>query len=85
VVYSWLLSGCSPTFTPEFGLIFDPPPFELQLTLSIIALPMTVGVLIKQNRQENWEQAQLSYLIRQKIAKLIALVERCDLPNIKSL
>jgi len=45
MVALWML----PNFYPEFGLIwFDPPPFELLLTLSIIALPMTVGVLIKQ-------------------------------------
>jgi len=38
MVALWML----PNFYPEFGLIwFDPPPFELlQLTLSIIALPM---------------------------------------------
>jgi len=34
-------------FTPEFGLVqFDPPPFELQLTPSIIPVPM-MGVLIQ--------------------------------------
>jgi len=51
---------------------------------------MTVGVLIKQNRQEKLaeQRAQLSLQLNlAKIAKLIALVEelRCDLPNIKSL
>ena len=91
VVALWML----PNFLPQsLGLPqFDPPPFELlQLTLSIIALPMTVGVLIKQNRQEKLAEQraqlslQLNLLSEQKIAKLIALVEelRCDLPNVKN-
>lgn len=91
MVALWML----PNFLPQsLGLPqFDPPPFELlQLTLSIIALPMTVGVLIKQNRQEKLAEQraqlslQLNLLSEQKIAKLIALVEelRCDLPNVKN-
>jgi len=55
MVALWML----PNFYPEFGLIwFDPPPFELlQLTLSIIALPMTVGVLIKQTGKKTEQRA----------------------------
>ena len=91
VVALWML----PNVLPQgLGLPhFDPAPFDLlQLTLGIISLPMTIAVLIKQERQENLaeQRAQLSLQINllseQKIAKLIALVEelRCDLPNVEN-
>jgi uncharacterized membrane protein len=72
---------------------FDPPPFDsLQLSLGIIALPMTIAVLIKQDRQEKLAEQrtqlslQLNLLSEQKIAKLIALVEelRRDLPDVEN-
>lgn len=91
VVALWLL----PNVLPEsLGLPqFDPPPFDLlQLTLGIISLPMTIAVLIKQDRQEKLAEQraqlslQLNLLSEQKIAKLITLVEelRCDLPNVRN-
>ena len=91
VVALWML----PNVLPQgLGLPhFDPAPFDLlQLTLGIISLPMTIAVLIKQERQENLAEQraqlslQLNLLSEQKIAKLIALVEelRCDLPNVRN-
>jgi uncharacterized membrane protein len=71
---------------------FDPPPFsQLGFVMSFSSLLVTVGVLIKQDRQEKLTEQrthlslQLSLLSEQKIAKLIALVEelRRDLPNVK--
>lgn len=89
MVILWLL----PNALPRLGLPrFDPPPFDLlQLALGIIALPMTVAVLIKQDRQEKLAEQraqlslQLNLLSEQKIAKLISLVEelRRDLPDVK--
>jgi uncharacterized membrane protein len=70
---------------------FDPPPFsELSFGISFSALLVTVGVLIKQDRQEKLAEQraqlslQLSLLSEQKITKLIALIEelRRDLPNL---
>lgn len=88
VVALWML----PNVLPHLGLPqFDPPPFDLlQLTLGIISLPMTIAVLIKQDRQEKLAEQraqlslQLNLLSEQKIAKLIALFEelRCDLPDV---
>ena len=90
VVALWLL----PNVLPDLGLPqFDPPPFDLlQLTLGIISLPMTIAVLIKQDRQEKLAEQraqlslQLNLLSEQKIAKLIGLVEelRRDLPNVEN-
>lgn len=90
LVALWLI----PNALPDLGLPqFDPPPFDLlQLALGIIALPMTVTVLIKQNRQEKLAEQraqlslQLNLLSEQKIAKLIALLEelRRDLPNVQN-
>lgn len=90
VVTLWILLNVS----PQMGLLqFDPPPFEwLELLLGIGSLLMTIGVLIKQNRQEKLAEQraqlalQLNLLSEQKIAKLIALVEelRGDLPNVKN-
>ena len=90
VVALWMITN----LLPQIGLQqFDPPPFDwLQLTLSIIALPMTIAVLIKQDRQEKLAEQraqlglQLNLLSEQKIAKLIDLVEelRGDLPNVKN-
>lgn len=90
VVALWML----PNVLPHLGLPqFDPPPFDLlQLTLGIISLPMTIAVLIKQDRQEKLAEQraqlslQLNLLSEQKIAKLIALVEelRRDLPNVQN-
>ena len=84
---------CSSNVLPDLGLPqFDPPPFDLlQLTLGIISLPMTIAVLIKQDRQEKLAEQraqlslQLNLLSEQKIAKLIGLVEelRRDLPNVE--
>lgn len=91
VVAFWMLPN---VLHQSLGLPqFDPPPFDLlQLALSIISLPMTIAVLIKQDRQEKLAEQraqlslQLNLLSEQKIAKLIALVEdlRCDLPNVKN-
>lgn len=91
VVAVWMLPNVLPQ---SLGLPqFDPPPFDLlQLWLGIISLPMTIAVLIKQDRQEKLAEQraqlglQLNLLSEQKIAKLIALVEelRCDLPNVKN-
>ena len=91
VVALWMLPNVLPQ---SLGLPhFDPAPFDLlQLTLGIISLPMTIAVLIKQERQENLAEQraqlslQLNLLSEQKIAKLIALVEelRCDLPNVRN-
>ena len=88
VVALWMTTN----LLPQMGLQqFDPPPFDwLQLTLSIIALPMTIAVLIKQDRQEKLAEQraqlglQLNLLSEQKIAKLIGLIEelRSDLPNV---
>ncbi len=90
VVALWIL----PNVLPHLGVPqFDPPPFDLlQLSLGIISLPMTIAVLIKQDRQEKLaeQRAQLSLqldlLSEQKIAKLIALIEelRRDLPDVKN-
>lgn len=91
VVALWLL----PNVFPDLGFLpqFDPPPFDLlQLTLGIISLPMTIAVLIRQDRQEKLAEQrtqlslQLNLLSEQKIAKLIALVEelRRDLPDVKN-
>jgi uncharacterized membrane protein len=90
VVALWIL----PNVLPHLGVPqFDPPPFDLlQLSLGIISLPMTIAVLIKQDRQEKLaeQRAQLSLqldlLSEQKIAKLIALIEelRRDLPDVEN-
>lgn len=90
VVAFWMLLNV----LPHLGLPqFDPPPFDLlQLSLGIIALPMTIAILIKQARQEKLAEQrtqlslQLNLLSEQKIAKLIALVEelRRDLPNVEN-
>lgn len=90
VVALWLLPNVLPQ---SLGLPqFDPFPSDLlQLTLGIISLPMTIAVLIKQERQEKLAEQraqlslQLNLLSEQKIAKLIALAEelRRDLPNVK--
>ncbi|HCF28666.1 MAG TPA: DUF1003 domain-containing protein [Cyanobacteria bacterium UBA11049] len=89
VVAIWLLLN---VFPQSWGLPqLDPPPFDLlQLALGIISLPMTIAVLIKQERQEKLAEQraqlslQLNLLSEQKIAKLIALLEelRCDLPSV---
>ena len=72
---------------------FDSSPFDLlQLVLGIISLPMTIAVLIKQERQEKLAEQraqlslQLNLLSEQKIAKLIGLFEelRNDLPDVKN-
>ncbi|WP_208351567.1 DUF1003 domain-containing protein [Aetokthonos hydrillicola] len=72
---------------------FDPPPFPwLQFSLTTSSLLLTIGVLIKQNRQEQLAEQraqlnlQLSLLSEQKIAKLIALLEelRSDLPDVEN-
>ena len=90
VVALWMLPNVLPQ---SLGLPqFDPFPSDLlQLTLGIISLPMTIAVLIKQERQEKLAEQraqlslQLNLLSEQKIAKLIALAEelRRDLPNVK--
>jgi uncharacterized membrane protein len=90
VVALWIL----PNVLPHLGLPqFDPPPFDLlQLSLGIISLPMTIAVLIKQDRQEKLAEQraqlslQLNLLSEQKIAKLIALIEelRRDLPDVRN-
>lgn len=91
VVALWMLPNVLPQ---SLGLPhFDPAPFDLlQLTLGIISLPMTIAILIKQERQEKLAEQraqlslQLNLLSEQKIAKLIALIEelRCDLPNVEN-
>lgn len=91
VIILWIFANVLPQ---RLGLLqFDPPPFYwLEFWLSIGSLLMTIGVLIKQNRQEKQAEQraqlslQLNLLSEQKIAKLIALVEelRCDLPNVKN-
>lgn len=91
VVALWMLLNVLPQ---SFGFPqFDPPPFNwLEVSLGISSLLMTIGVLIKQNRQENLAEQraqlslQLNLLSEQKIAKLIAMIEelRCDLPNVKN-
>jgi uncharacterized membrane protein len=90
MVAGWLLLN---VFLPQWGLPqFDSAPFDLlQLVLGIIALPMTIAILIKQERQEKLAEQraqlslQLNLLTEQKIAKLIALVEelRADIPDVK--
>lgn len=90
VVALWML----PNVVPDLGLPqFDPPPFDLlQLSLGIISLPMTIAVLIKQDRQEKLAEQraqlglQLNLLSEQKIAKMISLIEelRRDLPEVKN-
>lgn len=91
VVALWMLPNVLPQ---SLGLPqFDPPPFDLlQLSLGIIALPMTITVLIKQDRQEKLAEQraqlslQLNLLSEQKIAKMIGLIEelRRDLPDVKN-
>lgn len=91
VVALWILTNILPQ---SLGLPhFDVPPFDLlQLSLGIISLPMTIAILIKQDRQEKLAEQraqlslQLNLLSEQKIAKLISLVEelRCDLPNVEN-
>jgi uncharacterized membrane protein len=88
-VLLWMLPNVAPK---KWNLPqFDPPPFsELSFGISFSALLVTVGVLIKQDRQEKLAEQraqlslQLSLLSEQKITKLIALVEelRRDLPNL---
>jgi uncharacterized membrane protein len=87
-VLLWMLPNIAPK---KWNLPqFDPPPFsELSFGISFSALLVTVGVLIKQDRQEKLAEQraqlslQLSLLSEQKITKLIALVElRRDLPNL---
>lgn len=90
VVALWILFNV----LPHLGLPqFDPPPFDLlQLSLGIISLPITIAVLIKQDRQEKLAEQraqlslQLNLLSEQKIAKLIGLIEelRRDLPDVKN-
>lgn len=90
VVALWILLNV----LPHLGLPqFDPPPFDLlQLSLGVISLPITIAVLIKQDRQEKLAEQraqlslQLNLLSEQKIAKLIGLIEelRRDLPNVKN-
>lgn len=90
VVTLWILLNV----LPHLGLPqFDPPPFDLlQLSLGIISLPITIAVLIKQDRQEKLAEQraqlslQLNLLSEQKIAKMISLVEelRRDLPDVKN-
>jgi len=86
----WML----PNILPEdWGLMrFDPFPFEwLQFSLGFGSLVMTIGILIKQNRQEQLAEQraqlglQMNLLSEQKIAKLIELLEelRVDLPMVK--
>lgn len=88
VVALWML----PNILPNWNLHFDPPPFDLlQLALGVTSLPITIAVLINQERQEKLAQQQnqlslhLNLLSEQKIAKIIALLEelRRDLPNVK--
>ncbi|HEY9846875.1 MAG TPA: DUF1003 domain-containing protein [Candidatus Caenarcaniphilales bacterium] len=90
VVTLWMLPNALPQ-PWGFGR-FDPPPFDLlQFVLGLGSLLMTIGVLIKQNRQEKLAEQraqlslQLNLLSEQKIAKLVDLVEelRRDLPNVK--
>ncbi len=87
----WMLPNIAPKKwkLPQF----DPPPFsELSFGVSFSALLVTVGVLIKQDRQEKLSEQrsqlslQLSLLSEQKITKLIALVEemRRDSPDIQN-
>lgn len=89
IVSLWVLFNIAPRKwkLPQF----DPPPFNgLSCGVSFSALLVTVGVLIKQERQEKLaeQRAQLSLQLslssEQKITKLIALVEelRRDLPNL---
>lgn len=90
MVAGWLLLN---VLLHQWGLPqFDSAPFDLlQLVLGIIALPMTIAILIKQERQEKLAEQraqlslQLNLLTEQKIAKLIALVEelRADIPDVK--
>ncbi|GAC1453992.1 MAG: DUF1003 domain-containing protein [Chamaesiphon sp.] len=91
VVILWVLFNVLP---PRFNLPkFDPPPFDwLEGSLSLGGFLMTVGVLIRQNRQEKLAEQraqlslQLNLLSEQKIAKIIALIEelRSDLPNVQN-
>jgi uncharacterized membrane protein len=91
VVLLWILPNIAPRKwkLPQF----DPPPFsQLSFGISFSALLVTVGVLIKQERQEKLAEQraqlslQLSLLSEQKITKLIALVEelRRDSPNLQN-
>ncbi|HEY9826290.1 MAG TPA: DUF1003 domain-containing protein [Stenomitos sp.] len=70
---------------------FDPPPFEwLDQLINFVSLFMTIGVLVRQNRQEQLADQraeialQVNLLSEQKITKLIELVEelRKDLPDV---
>jgi uncharacterized membrane protein len=70
---------------------FDPPPFFwLQGLVGLSGLLVATMVLITQNRQGKHEQQrrlldlQVGFLVEQKVAKLIALVEelRRDLPSV---
>ncbi len=91
VIILWMIPNVLPQ---HFGLPqFDPPPFSwLQFWLSVGSLLMTIGVLIKQNRQEKLAEQraqltlQLNLISEQKIAKIIALLEelRRDIPNVKN-
>ncbi len=71
--------------------VLDPPPFSrTQGVIGLVAVLLTTMVLATQNRQaKHAEQRlnlelQVSLLVEQKVAKLIALVEelRRDLPNV---
>lgn len=71
--------------------LFDPPPFEwLDQLINFVSLFMTIGVLVRQNRQEQLADQraeialQVNLLSEQKITKLIELVEelRKDLPDV---
>jgi uncharacterized membrane protein len=83
-----------PNLTPKRWKLphFDPAPFnQLAFVLSASSLLVTVGVLIRQDREERLAEQraqlslQLSLLSEQKITKLIALIEelRQDLPNVE--
>jgi uncharacterized membrane protein len=80
------------TVAPALSMpVLDPPPFSrTQGVIGLVAVLMTTMVLTTQNRQAmHAEQRlnlelQVSLLVEQKVAKLIALVEelRRDLPNV---
>lgn len=82
----WIVGSLFNPFLP-----FDFPAFHWsEQGLDAAALLISTGVLVEQNREENFAEQrtqlmlQLNLLSEQKIAKIIAILEelRVDLPNV---